>query len=237
MTGSMDGKVALVTGAGSGIGREAAILLARRGARVLVADLDEASGKTTVQLIEAAGGTAVFLLTDVTREDDARNLVEEAVRQFDRLDYALNNAGSDGDILPLEEQKREKFLRVLDVNLMGVFYGMKYQLPVMAAKGGGAIVNTSSIAGLRGHPGLGPYVAAKHAVNGLTKTAALEYAGKGVRVNALCPGGVRTAMLEEYLRSAPELKARIIDDHPMKRMGEAREMAEAAAWLLSDAAS
>jgi NAD(P)-dependent dehydrogenase (short-subunit alcohol dehydrogenase family) len=166
-----------------------------------------------------------------------QSLLEETMRTFGRLDYAVNNAGIDGPVLPLVEQSAANFARVVAVNLMGVFFGLKHQIPIMVRQGGGAIVNTSSIAGLRGHPGIGPYVAAKHGVNGLTKTAAIEYGPYRVRVNSICPGGIRTPMLENYLAQAPELRAAIIDGNPLRRLGEAEEMAEAAVWLCSPAAS
>ena len=235
--GDMSGKVALVTGAGSGIGRAMAVIFANRGAAVVVADINADAGQATVDAVRAAGGDAIFVRADVSLEHDAQHLVSASVERYGRLDYAANNAGLDGDVLPLTEQSAESFNRVIAVNLAGVFFGLKHQIPVMVRQGGGAIVNTSSIAGLRAHPGIGPYVAAKHGVNGLTKTAAIEYGSKGVRVNSLCPGGVRTPMLEEYLKSAPELRASIIDGNPMRRLGEAHEMAEAAVWLCSSAAS
>jgi NAD(P)-dependent dehydrogenase (short-subunit alcohol dehydrogenase family) len=233
----MTGKVALVTGAGSGIGRCVAKIFAKRGAAVVIADINVEAGTNAVEEIRAAGGRSHFVRTDVSSEADSRALVEAAVSTYGRLDYAVNNAGYDGDVRPLTEQSGDVFRRVVDVNLLGVFFGLKYQIPVMVKQGGGAIVNTSSIAGVRGHPGIGPYVAAKHGVNGLTKTAAIEYGPSKIRVNSLCPGGVRTPLLEHYLQSAPELRASIIDANPLRRLGEPEEMAEAAVWLCSAAAS
>jgi NAD(P)-dependent dehydrogenase (short-subunit alcohol dehydrogenase family) len=231
------GKVALITGAGSGIGRASAHMLAERGATVVVADINVDAGAETVAEIRAVGRQAIFVQTDVSLEADCRALVEGVMRSHGQLDYAVNNAGIDGEVLPLAEQSSATFQKVIAVNLAGVFFGMKHQIPAMLKQGRGAIVNTSSIAGLRAHPGIAPYVAAKHGVNGLTKTAAIEYGPQGIRVNSLCPGGVRTPMLDEYLKSAPELKAAIIDANPLRRLGEAREMAEAVVWLCSDAAS
>jgi NAD(P)-dependent dehydrogenase (short-subunit alcohol dehydrogenase family) len=231
------GKVALVTGAGSGMGRAMAKIFAARGAAVVIADIDQEGGVSAVSEIRQAGGTALFVPTDVTRESEVQALVQATVDAYGRLDCAVNNAGFDGEVLPLVEQSAASFERVIAVNLAGVFFGLKHQIPVMLKQGGGAIVNTSSIAGLRGHPGIAPYVAAKHGVNGLTKTAAIEYGPQGIRVNALCPGGIRTPLLETYLLSAPQLRAAIIDANPLRRLGEPEEMAEVAIWLCSAAAS
>jgi NAD(P)-dependent dehydrogenase (short-subunit alcohol dehydrogenase family) len=233
----LDQQAGIITGAAGGIGREAAKLLSGRGFAIVVADIDEAGGNETVRMIEGSGGKARFQRCNVADEADAEALIAACLETFGRLDFAVNNAGLDGDTCSLADQSAETCRRVIEVNLMGVFLGMKHQLPAMVRQGSGAIVNTSSIAGLRGHPGLSPYVAAKHGVNGLTKTAALEYAVHGIRVNCVCPGGVRTPMLDAYLETAPELKARIIDAHPMQRMGEAAEMAAAIAWLCSSEAS
>ena len=233
----MTGRVALITGAGSGIGREMARMFASRGATVVIADINAEGGRGTVAEVTKAGGRALFVRTDVSVEEDARALVSSTLAAYGRLDFAVNNAGYDGQVLPLAEQSAEVFNKVIAVNLAGVFFGLKYQIPVMVKQGKGAIVNTASIAGLRAHPGIGPYVAGKHGVNGLTKTAAIEYGPHGIRVNALCPGGVRTPMLDEYLKSAPELRASIIDGNPLRRLGEAHEMAAVAVWLCSDEAS
>jgi NAD(P)-dependent dehydrogenase (short-subunit alcohol dehydrogenase family) len=233
----MSGQVAMITGAGSGLGRAIARIFIKRGAAVVVADIDADSGNAAVTELCRAGGRAIFARADVSNEANVRSLLEETLRAYGRLDYAVNNAGIDGPVLPLAEQSADSFQRVIAVNVMGVFFGLKHQIPVMVKQGGGSIVNTSSIAGLRGHPGIGPYVAAKHAVNGLTKTAAIEYGPQGVRVNSICPGGIRTPMLDKYLAQAPELKAAIIDANPLRRLGEAEEMAEAAVWLCSSAAS
>lgn len=233
----MTGKVALITGSGSGMGRAMAFLFAERGAAVVIADVNEESGAATAERAKKAGAQALFVRVDVSSENDVRSLIETTLARFGRLDFAVNNAGMDGDVRPLTEQSTDSFNRVIAVNLLGVFLGLKYEIPVMARQGAGAIVNTSSIAGVRGHPGIGPYVAAKHGVNGLTKAAAIEYGSKGIRVNSLCPGGVRTPMLDEYLQSAPELRAAIVDANPMRRLGEPEEMAQAAVWLCSDAAS
>lgn len=228
------GKVAVVTGGASGIGAAVVRLLTSRGASVVSADLNVADGEAVAR---AAGERAVFLRTDVSSEADSKALVDLAVSRFGGLDMAFNNAGIDGPSLPLAEQTGETFQQVFAVNMLGVFLGMKYQIQAMLARGGGAIVNTSSIAGLRGHPGISLYSASKHGVNGLTKSAAIEYGQHNIRINSVCPGGIQTPMLAEYLESNPQLKALIIDNNPMRRMGESEEMAQAAVWLASPAAS
>jgi len=231
------GKRAIVTGAGGGIGRALAVLLADQGARLVLADIDEPGLAATLEMVRQNGGKAFARRCDVASDDDCRDLVAICVREFGGLDAAFNNAGIDGDVLPIVEQDMAVARRVLEVNVMGVLQGMRHQIPAMIAGGGGSIVNTASIAGVRGHPGLGPYVASKHAVVGLGRTAAIEAGPHGVRVNTLCPGGVRTPMLDEYLDAAPDLRAAIVDANPMRRLGEAEELARAAVWLASDAAS
>lgn len=233
----MKGKVALVTGAGSGLGRAITVVFTERGAKVVVADVNEEGGNETAELVKQAGGEATFVRTDVSLEAEVAALVGAAVEVYGRLDFAVNNAGIDGHIGPLVEQTEEVWQKVIGVNLSGVFFGLKHQIPAMVRQGGGSIVNVSSIAGLRGHPELGPYCASKHGVNGLTKAAAIEYGSAGVRVNSLCPGGIRTPMLDAYFEQHPHLKDAIIGGNPMRRMGEADEMAEVAVWLCSDAAS
>jgi len=233
----MSGKVAVITGAAGGMGRVAAGLFARRGVKVVVADLDADGGASAVADIRTGGGEATFVRTDVSVEADAMALVQAALDTYGRLDYAMNNAAVEGEVLPLAEQPTETFRRVIDVNLAGVFFGLKHQIPALLRQGGGAIVNVASIAGVRGHPGLAPYVASKHAVNGLTKTAAIEYGARGVRVNSLCPGGILTPQLQRYLDAAPDLRAAVIDANPMRRLAAPEEMAEAAVWLCSPAAS
>jgi NAD(P)-dependent dehydrogenase (short-subunit alcohol dehydrogenase family) len=231
------GKRAIVTGAGGGIGRALAVLLADQGARLVLADIDEPGLAATLEMVRQNGVKAFTRRCDVASDDDCRDLVAICVREFGGLDAAFNNAGIDGDVLPIVEQDMAVARRVLEVNVMGVLQGMRHQIPAMIAGGGGSIVNTASIAGVRGHPGLGPYVASKHAVVGLGRTAAIEAGPHGVRVNTLCPGGVRTPMLAEYLAAAPDLRAAIVDANPMRRLGEAEELARAAVWLASDAAS
>ncbi len=233
----MQGKVALVTGAGSGLGKSIARLFAARGVRIVVAEINTEWGSSVVEEILAAGGEALFVRTDVSREEDMRAAVEQAMSTFGRLDFAVNNAAIEGEVLPLIEQHTETFNRVIAVDLAGVFFGLKHQIAVMVKQGGGAIVNVASIAGVRAHPGLAPYVAAKHGVNGLTKTAAIEYGPMGIRVNSVCPGGIKTPQLQRYLDSAPELRAAIIDANPLRRLADAGEIAEAVIWLCSSASS
>ena len=235
--GSMDGKVALVTGAASGIGEATALLFAERGASVAVADVEVAGGEATVAMITDGGGSAVFVECDVSDEEQVKAMVATTVATFGRLDYAANNAGIDGPMAPLAEQAAADYDRVLAVNLRGVFLGMKYQLPVMVAQGAGAIVNTASVAGLVGFANLSPYVASKHGVNGLTKAAALEYADAGVRINSLCPGVIRTPMVDGIMAEYPEMIDSILSTTPLGRVGEPSEMAEVVVWLCSDAAS
>lgn len=233
----MQGKVALVTGAGQGLGLSIAHLLAGRGASVVVAEIDRATGAAAAEALRANGHQAHFVAVDVSSEDQVAAMVAETIATFGRIDYAINNAAIEGEVLPLVEQPSETFRRVVDIDLAGVFYCLKHQIPAMVKQGGGSIVNVASVAGVRAHPGLAPYVAAKHGVNGLTKTAAIEYGPAGVRVNSLCPGGIMTPQLARYMEQAPELRATIIDANPLRRLSQAEEMAEAAVWLCSDAAS
>jgi NAD(P)-dependent dehydrogenase (short-subunit alcohol dehydrogenase family) len=233
----MGGQVALVTGAGNGLGKSIARLFSARGARIVVAEINAEWGSAAAQEILADGGAALFVRSDVSREEDMRAAVEQAMATFGRLDFAVNNAAIEGEVLPLTEQRTEMFNRVIAVNLAGVFFGLKHQIAVMVKQGGGAIVNVASIAGVRAHPGLAPYVAAKHGVNGLTKTAAIEYGPMGIRVNSVCPGGIKTPQLQRYLDAAPDLRAAIIDANPMRRLANADEIAEAVIWLCSPASS
>jgi NAD(P)-dependent dehydrogenase (short-subunit alcohol dehydrogenase family) len=231
------GKVALVTGAGNGLGSVMARQFAQRGAAVVLADIDEQAGKAVADSINQHGGRALFVRADVTRDQDVAAMVERTVREFGGLDCAVNNAAVEGEVLPLIEQSPETYRRVMAANVDGVFFGLRHEIPALITRGGGTIVNVSSIAGLRGHPGIAPYVASKHAVNGLTKTAAIEYGPRGIRVNSLCPGGIWTPQLDRYLSAAPELRAAIIDANPLRRLADAEEMARAALWLCSADAS
>jgi NAD(P)-dependent dehydrogenase (short-subunit alcohol dehydrogenase family) len=237
MAKMLDGKAALVTGASSGIGRAAALAMAREGARILVADMTEAGGNETVELIRKAGGEAVFAKINVAQPSDAAAMVTAAVKAFGRLDCAFNNAGVSGKIARTAEDTEENFDHIMAVNLRGVWLCMKYEIQQMLTQGGGAIVNTASAAGLVGSHGMPAYTASKHGVIGLTKTAALEYARAKVRVNAVCPGGIDTAMVAGMVASHPRLKDVLVGVEPVARMGQPSEIGEAVTWLLSDYAS
>jgi NAD(P)-dependent dehydrogenase (short-subunit alcohol dehydrogenase family) len=191
----VSGKVALVTGSGAGIGRAAALKFAEEGAKVIVSDMNIDGGNETVALVKQKGGDAVFARADVAHAADVEALVTKAVDTYGQLDYACNNAGIEGKIVPIAEQSEDNFDRVMIVNVKGTFLCLKYEIARMLKNGGGAIV-LASVAGLIGVSGLGPYVASKHAINGLTKNAALEYSKQGIRVNSVCPGGIETRMLD-----------------------------------------
>jgi NAD(P)-dependent dehydrogenase (short-subunit alcohol dehydrogenase family) len=232
-----DGKVAIVTGAASGIGRASARMFAREGARVIIADIDRDSGEGTAQLIRDAGGEAVFVPTDVAEPADVEAMVAAAVEHYGRLDFAHNNAGIVGAGAEIADMPVDVWQRGIAVMLTGVFLCMKYEIPAMRNAGGGAIVNTSSGAGLIGFPGMANYVAAKHGVLGLTKTAALECATSGIRINAICPGTARSRMVEDWIGGDPAQEAMVAGLHPIGRIAEPEEIAAAAIWLCSDAAS
>jgi len=234
---TLDGKAAVITGAGSGIGRATALAFAAAGARVVVSDVDVAGGEETAAAARAAGGTMHFLRCDVRSGPEVEALVAHAIDRFGRLDCAVNNAGIEGTLAPIGEASEETAARVLDVNLMGVWRCLHAELPRMVAQGGGAIVNTASVAGLVGAGGLAPYVASKHGVIGLTKTAALEYAAHGVRVNAVCPGLIQTPMVDRLEAASPGVTAALLAVKPMGRLGSPAEVAAAVVWLCSDAAS
>jgi NAD(P)-dependent dehydrogenase (short-subunit alcohol dehydrogenase family) len=231
----LEGKAGLVTGAAAGIGRACALRFAQEGAAVVVSDLESAraGGEETVALIEAAGGTAEFFPCDVSLEEDNRALVARVVEGYGRLDFAHNNAGV-GVHASLADTSTEDFDRTIAVNLRGTFLGMKHQIRSMLAGGGGAIVNTSSNAGLHAVPFLGAYTASKHGIVGLTKNAAVEYAEQGIRVNAVCPGAIMTALMSGL---TPERQQEIVAPQAMKRAGMPEEVAAAVVWLCSDEAS
>jgi NAD(P)-dependent dehydrogenase (short-subunit alcohol dehydrogenase family) len=237
MAGRLNGKVALVTGGSSGIGRATAQIFAREGAKVVVADIGVEGGEETVRLIKAAGGEAVFIKSDVAQAADVQAMVKKAVETYGRLDCAFNNAGIEGVVKPTAEYGEADWDRVIGINLKGVWLCMRAELQQMLAQGNGVIVNTASVAGLVGLPGFSAYVAAKHGVAGLTKTAALEYAKAGIRVNAVCPGAIRTPMFERGARDNPGIEEQAVAAEPVGRMAEPAEVGEAVVWLCSDAAS
>jgi len=231
------GRVALVTGAAGGIGRATAIELARAGAKVAVADIDLEHAKRTVELIEDTGGTALAIRVDVADAVSVAAMVAKTVDTWGRLDFAHNNAGVMGGSRPVVEMPDEVWLRGIAVMLTGVFYCMKHEIPVMIRGGGGAIVNTSSGAGMIGVPNQADYVAAKHGVIGLTKSAALENITKNVRINSICPGTARSRMVDGWLQGSEEAERQVARLHPIGRIAEPEEIARAVCWLLSDDAS
>jgi NAD(P)-dependent dehydrogenase (short-subunit alcohol dehydrogenase family) len=232
-------KVALVTGAASGVGRATALKFADLGAKVVVADVDETGGYETVRLVRECGAEAIFVHVDIADEASVRKLVEVVKSTYGHLDYAVNNAGVLSSFTLLHEKTVTDFDRIISVNLRGTFLCMKYEIELLIENGGGAIVNTSSIAGLVAVPGIADYVASKHGVNGITRTAAVEYASFGIRVNAINPGGIDTPMAS-HVEYAPGF-AEVMKDNsvpvPMKRIGTPQEMANTIVWLCSDEAS
>ncbi len=233
--GMLEGKVALITGASSGIGRGAAVVFARCGARLVLADIDVAGGEETVAQVRKTGGDAIFVRTDVSKAAEVEALVQRTVTHYGRLDCAFNNAGIDGEMGRTAEYSEEDWDRVVDVNLKGVWLCMKHEIPQMLLQGGGAIVNTSSGAGLRAVAGLPAYVASKHGVIGLTRAAALEYGKDNIRVNVICPGAIRTPMIEHIICQGLSTESRL--SGPLGRLGTPEEVGEAAAWLCSSRAS
>lgn len=231
-------QVALVTGATSGIGRAAAIAYAREGAKVVVAGRRSAEGEAVVRTIAAAGGDAIFIATDVTREADVAALVDRTLAHFGRLDVAFNNAGWLGELAPTAEQTNANYDRVFDANVRGVFWSLKYEIPALLRSGGGAIVNMASIGASIGFANFGLYVASKHAVLGLTRSAALEYARQGIRVNAVSPGGIQTDMLDTAFGvGETEHKKSMAELHPAGRLGSPEEVADAVLYLSAPGAA
>jgi NAD(P)-dependent dehydrogenase (short-subunit alcohol dehydrogenase family) len=230
------GKSILVTGGGSGIGRAAATLFAAEGGRLTVVDRYEADAQETVARIERAGGEAVAVGADVSRSAACQAMVQRAVSAYGRLDIAFNNAGVGGSGFPLVEEEEIAFDEVLAVNLKGVFLSMKHEISAMLKTGGGTIVNTASVAGLIGEPGISSYSASKHGVVGLTRTAALDHIRQGIRINAVCPGATRTPLLEKWFQD-PAVEGFVMNRHPIGRIGEPEEIARVVLFLASDESS
>ena len=237
MTQQFSGKVALVTGGASGLGRVSAIALAKEGTMVAVADVMESEGEATANTITEAGGRAIFVKTDVTKSGEVEAMVQATVKAFGRLDYALNNAGIDGVRARTADYPEDVWQQVIALNLTGVFLCLKSELAVMVKQGSGVIINMSSVAGVTGFPGHAAYTASKHGVIGLTKTAAIDYAKAGIRVNAICPAYTRTPMLTRILEKNPEFEEKLISRVPLRRLGTAEEIAQAVIYLFSDAAA
>ena len=234
---SFQNKVALITGGTSGIGKATAILFARQGANVVVAGRREEQGNAVVDTIKGAGGEAFFVKTDVTQEEEVKHLVAETVKKYGRVDIAFNNAGVEA-VGPVSEFNEEEYRKVFDINVLWVFLSMKYEIQQMLTQGGGVIINTSSIVGHIAMPGAGIYIASKHAVEGATKTAALEYAQHGIRVNAVAPAATATDMIDRFAgEEGSEGRAALASLHPMNRLATAEEIAGAVAYLASDTAS
>lgn len=231
------GKVAIVTGGSFGIGRATAIAFANRGAKVVVADWINDRENETVKLIEAAGGEAMFITCDVSGITEVRAMVEKTIDRYGRLDFAFNNAGIEGQMANTHECTEENWDKTIGINLKGIWLCMKMEIPYMLKEGKGVIINCASVAGLNGFAGLPAYTASKHGIAGLTKTAALEYANKGIRINAVCPGVIHTAMVDRVTGKDKEVEKKYISMEPIGRMGNPEEVAEAVVWLCSDAAS
>jgi NAD(P)-dependent dehydrogenase (short-subunit alcohol dehydrogenase family) len=237
MTTELRGKVTIVTGGTSGIGRDAAVLFAKAGAKVVVAGRREVEGKETIDLVRAASGDGLFVKTDISLAAEVQALVRKTVEKFGRLDIAFNNAGIEGSLIPIAEQSEEDWDRTIDINLKGTWLCLKYEIQQMLKQGGGgAIVNMASVAGLIGAAGFATYCASKHGVMALTKSAALETAQSGIRINVVCPAVIETPMAERIF-GEPEIRKHFIGMHPIGRFGTPMEVAEAVVWMCSERAS
>ena len=237
MTAELQNKVALITGGTTGIGRDTAVLFAKNGAKVVISGRRETEGNEAIALVRAAGGDGLFVKSDVSKSSDVQSLIAKTVETLGRLDIAFNNAGIEGQWKPIIEQSEEDWDSVIDINLKGTWLCLKYEIQQMLTQGsGGAIVNMSSVAGLMGSAGAAIYVASKHGVIGLTRNAALECAAKGIRVNAVCPAVIETAMADRAFAD-PQVSKRVLAMHPLGRFGKPMEIAEAVLWLCSDKSS
>src|SRR6266511_240220 len=235
--GNFTGKVAFVTGVGTGIGRATALAFAREGTNVVVADISEQNIQEMARLIEELGGRVLAVTCDVTRTEDVKAALDKTIETFGRLDFAFNNAGVEQKLAPAEELEEAEWERIVNTDLRGVFLCLKHEIPLMLIQGGGAIVNTSWGARVKGFKGQAAYVAAKHGVVGLTKAAPLEYASQNIRINAVCPGIISTPMMDRFTGGTAEGQERVIAQEPVGRMGKPEEIAATVVWLCSDAAS
>lgn len=237
MYNEMKHKTAIITGGSTGIGKSAAKIFAENGVKICIADIQEEKGKQLAKSIKSYGHEAIFIKTDVSIPRDVKNMVDKTIKEFGSIDYAFNNAGIEGEEGTIDKCSIENWDKVINVNLKGVWLCMKYELEEMSRKNKGIIVNTSSIAGKVGFANLPAYVASKHGVNGLTKNAALEYAKNGIRVNSVCPGVIKTEMVERVTKGDPTLEKQFASMAPMERMGTPDEIGYAVVWLCSDQSS
>ncbi len=235
--GDFEGKVVLVTGGSSGIGQVTALAFAHKNATVIVSDINIEGGENTIKLIKSKGRNASFIKADVSQKSEVKSLIKDVINKFGRLDYAFNNAGIDNPPKLLTKLREKTWDRVINVNLKGVWLCMKYEIPQMVKQGGGAIVNMSSTAGIDGQYGMSIYSASKHGVLGLTKSAAIEFASKNVRINAVCPGLIKTPILNTLFENIPNFEVRAKKEHPIGRIGNPKEVADAVVWLCSQEAS